>query len=103
MTSIYIISESELGPVKIGFSNAPERRLKQLQTGYPKPLTLHHVEYVGETNVRLMEGFIHAANRHRKVQGEWYNLTVEDAIVEVKHAMIRYDGESNEMRSRRKF
>lgn len=88
---IYVVSLSEMGPVKIGYSASPERRLKQLQTGQASKLSLNYTEAISGDRVRMMEKILHETNRHRRISGEWYDLTVEDAILEVKHAMIRYE------------
>jgi hypothetical protein len=102
VTFLYVIAETITGPVKLGFSVDASKRLKQLQTGYPRKLTLYHAEDIGSLNPRLMEGFLHAANRHHRITGEWFNLTVADAILEVRHVVIRY-GESAELQSRKKL
>lgn len=88
---IYVICEQIEGtPVKIGFSAAPEKRLRQLQTGHAGKLVLFHKEEVAESNVKALERVIHQELRHRKHRGEWFNLTPEDAVGEIKHALIRY-------------
>lgn len=89
---IYVICEQTetTTPVKIGFSANPEKRLRQLQTGQATPLVLFHKEEVPAENVRALERVIHQELRHKKSRGEWFNLTPEDAVVEIKHALIRY-------------
>jgi T5orf172 domain len=49
-TFIYFIQSGEDGPIKIGFSNRPDRRLPELQTGNPRELILRHV-IPGDTSV----------------------------------------------------
>lgn len=94
MTSfIYVIAADPAGPVKIGSSKEPERRLRQLQTGHADPLKLFHTEAISVEGVLLMERIIHRENRVHKRKGEWFNLSVTDAIAEVKHAMIRFEQE----------
>jgi hypothetical protein len=88
---VYILAASAHGPVKIGFSKHPELRLRQLQTGHAEALTLYHKEPISQP--RLLEKAIHAANRHRRVNGEWFDLTVEEGVLEVRHAVIRYSDE----------
>ncbi len=102
---IYVICEQTeaVTPVKIGFSANPEKRLRQLQTGHATPLTLFHQEEVPAQNVRALERAIHQELRHRKSRGEWFNLTPEDAVCEIKHALIRYgdiDDLAGRLRSR---
>ena len=81
----------------MGYSDSPSRRLRQLQTGQSSPLVLHHKEEIENDRVRLMEQIVHRENRHRKLKGEWFDLTVEEAIAEIKHAMIRFDEETQNL------
>lgn len=90
---IYVIAASEQGPVKVGISKDPHRRLRQLQTGQAEPLRLFHTEAIEEKQALLMEKAVHADNRHKKLKGEWFAMSVEDAILEVRHAMIRHADE----------
>jgi hypothetical protein len=89
---IYVICEevATSSTVKIGFSADPERRLRQLQTAQSNPLVLIHKEEVPAASVRALERLIHKELRHRKARGEWFTMSPEDAIAEIKHAMIRY-------------
>jgi hypothetical protein len=86
---VYVIAAQD-GPVKIGFSAHPEKRLKELQTGHAEPLFLHHTEPVAADKAYLIEQLIHADNRHRRLRGEWFRLNVEDAVAEIQFAVIRY-------------
>jgi hypothetical protein len=101
---IYVICEQVEGtPVKIGFSATPEKRLRQLQTGHAGKLILFHKEEVEVGKVKALERVIHKELRHKKHRGEWFNLTPEDAVVEIKHALIRYgdiDDLAHRIRSR---
>jgi predicted GIY-YIG superfamily endonuclease len=92
---IYVIAADEQGPVKIGFSNDPNRRLKELQTGYPKPLTLWHQQEFSPKQAKLMEQMIHKTLKYRRSHGEWFKLSVEQAIAEVEFHLIRYGDEPN--------
>lgn len=90
LSYVYVIASDPAGPVKIGFSKHPEKRVTQLQTGHSETLRLYYYHSLPAESVKLMEKAVHATNRHRKVKGEWFNLSVEDAILEVRHAVIRY-------------
>jgi predicted GIY-YIG superfamily endonuclease len=94
-TYIYVIAADEHGPVKIGYSNDPNRRLKELQTGYPKPLALWHQQEFHQKQAKLMEQLIHKTLRHRCSYGEWFKLSVQQAIAEVEFHLIRYGDEPN--------
>lgn len=90
---VYVIASSPEGPVKVGCSKHPDKRLKQLQTGHSEVLELAYTTAVPAAQVRLMERVIHETNRHRKVHGEWFDLTVENAILEVRCAVMQYGDE----------
>jgi hypothetical protein len=87
---LYVISETDQGPCKLGFSATPEKRVRQLQTGAATKLRLFHKEPVPAEKVKALEKALHGLVRHLKVSGEWFNLSTADAILEVKHAVIRY-------------
>lgn len=42
MSYVYMISEGEFGPIKVGVANNPNVRVKELQVGNPKPLHVAH-------------------------------------------------------------
>lgn len=82
---LYVISETETGPCKIGFADRVYHRLKCLQSGNPRRLTL---EFETEcANYRMAEKIAHHRAGHKNnVLGEWFNITPEAAIIAVKVA-----------------
>jgi hypothetical protein len=86
---IYVIASGPCA-VKIGYSADPKRRLRQLQTGHEEKLQLIHTEQVEPDQAPILEKLIHRANNHRRRRGEWFNLTHEEAIAELQHAIIYY-------------
>jgi len=75
---------------KIGFSNDPSKRLKQLQTANSEELFLHaHIE-VSEDRVRLLERFLHKDLSYKRLKGEWFNMTKEEAITYLTFAEITW-------------
>lgn len=88
MSYLYVISDGKL--VKIGFSINPEKRLSQLQTGHPDKLELIYREQVPDDKALILEQLIHKANNHLRVRREWFKLTQEQAIDEVKFVIIRH-------------
>ena len=92
---VYVIAPSPAGPCKIGFSGDPDRRLRQLQTGYPGRLHLHHVQPFCATRAPMMEKIVHQTVAYRRKSGEWFDLTVEEAVSEIEFALIRYGDEPN--------
>lgn len=93
MGYLYVIAASEQGPVKLGRSATPQKRLKQLQTGSQDRLQLFYSVLV-ESDVRL-EKELHRLNRHLRRKGEWFDMTVKDAIGEINHVCI-FDGDQCE-------
>ena len=91
---VYVIGPAE-PPIKIGISKNCEKRVKSLQTGHSQKLLLHYAEPVSPELARVFEQIIHNNLRLQKTQGEWFNISVEDAINEIKWAIIRYSEEPN--------
>lgn len=91
---IYIIG-TETKPYKIGFSCRPKNRLKDIQTGHPKKLSIHYLEEINSDEIENIERHIHNNIRHLKTHGEWFNLELEEAKKEVQYAVIRYSNDSN--------
>jgi hypothetical protein len=89
MKYIYVIASSTNGPSKIGISEKPSKRLKQLQTGHAEKLFLYHSEAV--ENARLYEGLFHKNLNHKRTHGEWFDLNVEDAIAHIQFTLIEYE------------
>lgn len=87
-THIYVIAYDEAGPVKIGYSADPSRRVRQLQTGQANKLVLYYSQDVSRDEARKIEKMIHETNGYLRGRGEWFNMSVEDAIVEVKHGLM---------------
>ena len=72
----------------MGFSNDPQKRLKQLQTGHAEKLELYYQHEVDDG--RLYEGLLHKSFAHQRRLGEWFNLTVGEAIAYVQFILIEY-------------
>ena len=89
MSYLYVIGSTEK-PYKIGITNNPDRRLKNIQTGHPKKLKIHYKEEIPDSQVRLLEQNIHRVIKRYQSHGEWFDIDLEQAIAEVKYARIRY-------------
>lgn len=73
---VYLIQSLDSGKYKIGISNNPTKRIKNLQTGNGEKLKLIHMF---ESNFpSKLEKALHNKFSHLKLIGEWYNLTLED-------------------------
>ena len=76
---VYIIAHEEsggaVGPVKVGVGGSPPKRLKALQTGNPKPLTLYYVLAVPDRKIATsLEETFHALQKEHQLMGEWFNI-----------------------------
>jgi hypothetical protein len=92
---VYVIAAGAEGPVKVGFSADPDRRLRQLQTGHPERLEIFHRQGFDAALAPLMEKLVHKLMAPKRRQGEWFAYTVEDAIAGVEFSLIRYGEHSN--------
>lgn len=89
---IYVIGPKD-PPVKIGISNNCEQRLGNLQTGHSERLFIYHQEPVDVALAKTFESIIHKNLNPKRLVGEWFNITVEEAIHEIQFALIRYADE----------
>jgi hypothetical protein len=90
---LYVIAPAnhEAGPCKLGISHDPSARLQQLQTGHPELLKVYHQEPASAENVKILERLLHRDINYLRQRGEWFKLSVEDAITHVRFTLIQYD------------
>ena len=86
---IYIIGGTQ-APYKVGISRDPTKRLKSLQTGHPYPLQLHYTRETDICKTKLLETVIHRHLKLYKTNGEWFDVTLANLILDVEYAIIRY-------------
>lgn len=75
---VYVIRVGENGPVKIGWSRQPLRRLKNMQTASVEPMRL-----LGTADGELKtEKELHRQYKHLQLRGEWFTFcpTMMDKI-----------------------
>ena len=82
---VYLISyeDSLDGPIKIGYSHHPPTRLKQLQTGNPRRLTIFgNLAFKDELAARCVEKIIlyYFNDNGLSINGEWYNIGVNPVL-----------------------
>ncbi len=71
---IYFIAEEPFSnKVKIGMSQNPQRRVKDLQTGNPNILILRHVTQYDE--YKALERTMHEICKDIRGNGEWFDIT----------------------------
>ena len=75
---VYFISNSR-GAIKIGSTaNSIAQRLGTLQAGSAYPLTI--VALIHTTSHRRLEAQLHEEWKQRRLEGEWFDLTDEEAV-----------------------
>lgn len=88
-TRIYVIGEGNVGPVKIGIANKPQKRLGELQIGNPRRLTLYLS--IPCKDARAAEIWAQGQLAGHLIGGEWYNITAVIAIEIVTNAVTLAD------------
>lgn len=73
-SSLYIISEGDDGPIKIGVSRNPRTRLTDLQIANPRQLTIFVTYTFVEEIAYECEVRLHEELAERRVRGEWFNI-----------------------------
>lgn len=91
---IYVIGPDK-PPIKIGVTTDLDIRLKAIQTGNSQKLQVHYIEEVDPNHAYLYEKIIHKNLKLQNTHGEWFDISIEDAINEIKWCLIRYENEIN--------
>lgn len=73
---LYIISMTGTNIFKIGITKDFTRRMKNLQTGNPNVLEVHH--FYPMPAHRNAESFLHKKYKNKNIGGEWFVLTQSD-------------------------
>lgn len=83
---IYFIRVNNNGPIKIGYTKDPERRLRDLQGANAFPLTMVGLRKGSRSDEKCLHNIY---QRHRVSTGgqEWYNPTKE-ILSEIKKSRI---------------
>lgn len=88
---LYAIQDSSTGYVKLGYSNDPDQRLCELQTGNSSVLRVVHRAKIREDRARPVEQQLHQELNHHRVRGEWFDLNEHSAKNMIDYAIIRYE------------
>jgi hypothetical protein len=75
--------------VKIGRSQKPAERMASLQTAHYEPLKLAFSLPCDEAQAALIERFAHVMLREKRLAGEWFGVTVEEATQAIQAALER--------------
>src|SRR5476651_2183087 len=70
-----------IGPVKVGISNNPRKRLATIQTACPFPVGLVYVFSLPNREIsRDMERMFHETRRDKCLYGEWFDYSPREAV-----------------------
>jgi hypothetical protein len=75
---IYVVQRGIGGPIKVGFSRTPTRRISELQRQSPEPLVLREI-YLGD---RRCEASIHQELAPYRMNGEWFQPSASALVHE---------------------
>jgi hypothetical protein len=88
---IYFIQVGDDGPIKIGYSGNPYRRLGQLQTGHPELLRIL-LMFPGEKEDEL---WLHQILKNFRIGGEWFvNHAALQELIAKLNAVFYPEGEA---------
>jgi Rha family phage regulatory protein len=76
---VYVLSNSDNGYLKVGVSSNVDKRIKQLQTGSWAELSVEYRSMVCSNSFDI-ESTVHEKLRSKRVRGEWYDVSISDAI-----------------------
>jgi hypothetical protein len=75
------VEDKLVGPCKIGISDKPNKRLRQIQNGNPHRLTLAFTFRCWDRDwATRVEAAFHAGNASARMSGEWFNISAVDAL-----------------------
>lgn len=78
---VYLIEAPVSGQIKIGISDVPFRRVAFLQTEWREQLFLRHEHDAGSSSeARRIERCAHIILSDRRVKGEWFNVSLDEAM-----------------------
>lgn len=87
---LYAIADSANQLIKIGYAKDPEKRCAQLQTGNPTKLSVVWKVEVDKSRAKLVETKIHKEYNYKRVRGEWFKMTAQEATDILNYAFIRW-------------
>jgi hypothetical protein len=82
-THVYLISEAgDEGPIKVGISHGPRKRLLGFQTANPFELRIvHSFPMPSRAIAKEIERSFHETQKEHRLRGEWFDLSAGDALV----------------------
>lgn len=83
---IYAAYWDDFGPVKIGISRTPSRRLADLQVACPYKLKMESFDCSEEYQAADKESDVHRTLSSQRMSGEWFDITVREATEAIRDA-----------------
>lgn len=101
MASLYLISQGENGPIKIGIAKNTTSRLGALQTGNPMRLKIvKQIRFGSYRDAQIAEGAMHKdfERRVKRLSGEWFLIDEESALDLFNISAAWFDHRFNDLR-----
>ena len=83
---LYFIQAEGGGPVKIGITSNPSRRLAQLRREHGEDLCIRRKVKVHESVALKMERNVHKHFGHLRLHGEWF--AVDEELAKLGHCVL---------------
>lgn len=88
---VYVVQGDDDGPVKIGISDDPKRRFRQIQNSSGRSLVRTWVSHL-IAYPRSMEAQLHRKFSEHRLPGEWFNVEFDQAVHEARMLSLVFDG-----------
>lgn len=86
MSSIYIIGERDSGVLKIGIAHNTVKRLNGIKIGNPHDIDILWERSIG-AHARAVEQSVHLALAGVRIRGEWFKITLPEAIAAIEKSI----------------
>lgn len=86
MVTVYVMG-ADPGLKKLGFAINPDRRRSRMQTGSAVPLSLLHKRVLPPSDAAPVEAYAHWLLRDRRKHGEWFDVTLPEAVAAIESAV----------------
>lgn len=80
------------GPIKIGYSMNPKKRLLMIEKEQGQRLIVMGKWPVGLLKAHAVERYAHWLLRDKHYHGEWFNISLDEAVSAVEKASTELDG-----------
>ena len=92
--NVYVIG-GDGGTVKIGMSSKPKVRVRALERSEGRQLAVLHLVHRPLGDAEMVEDLAHALLDAKRTDGEWFDVTPEEAIAAVTEAIALVEANPN--------